>query len=234
MPKYRLLSPYGKAPYVDKKSTPAPQLNQEFDDLHQAQKAADGLRQYGYIVYDDEGNAAYNPCGTLLAAKILYHAKINADHARDEGYKYGDASANPALDKTEKVVSCDRFTAWTLYDAGVNTDNQPPTKGYTMYTTNNFEQFLIQQNFTKITDKSEVQAGDIMFTGYSFNIPVPDDWKASPKHTFICAGKATRDNYYRYDAGSDQRLQSTQPSVEVLSYTDNVFRYAYRVPKETE
>ena len=82
--------------------------------------------------------------------------------------------------------------------------------------------------FEKITDESEVKAGDIIFVGNSQNIPVPEYLKDYPRHVFICAGHASRNNFYRYDAGSDKRLQSTQPSVEPLSTSGSEFRFAYR------
>ena len=200
----------------------------EYTTLEEAKNAADDNAQFGYVVYDSEGNLAYNPCPTLAAAKILYHAKINADSMRDDKYKYGDASVNPALDKTEKIVSCDRFVGWTLYDAGFYTKRQPSTKGFTLYTTNPIENLLKNLKFEKITEEADVKAGDIIFVGNSQNIPVPEYLKDYPRHVFICAGHASRNNFYRYDAGSDKRLQSTQPSVEPLSTSGSEFRFAYR------
>ena len=200
----------------------------EYTTLEEAKSTADDNAQLGYVVFDSEGNLAYNPCTTFAAAKILYHAKINADIMRDDKYKYGDASVNPALDKTEKIVSCDRFVGWTLYDAGFYTKRQPSTKGFTLYTTNPIENLLKNLKFEKITDESEVKAGDIIFVGNSQNIPVPEYLKDYPKHVFICAGPAQRGDFYRYDAGSDKRLQSTQPSKEPLSSSGAEFRFAYR------
>lgn len=225
---YSLLSPYGKEPYIDPENADdrdySP-LKKTFKDLESAKAAADKLAQYGYVVYDSEGKSVYNPNTSLMAAKILYQAKINADYMRDNGYTYGDAAVNPALDKTERVVSCDRFVGWVLYDIGVNKKRQPETKGYTLYTTNNLEDMLQAYGFEKITDEKDVRAGDIIFVGNSQNIPVPADWKDYPKHVFICASEGAR--AYRYDAGSNTRIQSTQPSFEALSSTGE-FRFAYR------
>ncbi len=215
---------YIRSPYNDEKT----QQGDEYTALNDAKTAADGMAQLGYVVFDSEGNLVYNPCPTLAAAKILFHAKSVADYIRDNNYKYGDANVNPALDKTEKIVSCDRFVGWALYDAGFYTNRQPSTKGFTLYTTNPIENVLKNLRFEKITDESEVKAGDIIFVGNSQNIPVPEYLKDYPKHVFICAGPAARNNFYRYDAGSDKRLQSTQPSVEPLSSSGAEFRFAYR------
>lgn len=213
-----------RSPYNNEET----QQGGEYTALDEAKSAADDMAQLGYVVFDSEGNLAYNPCPTFSAAKILYHAKINADSMRDDKYKYGDASVNPALDKTEKLVSCDRFVGWTLYDAGFCKNRQPSTKGFTLYTTNPIENLLKNLKFEKITDEAEVKAGDIIFVGNSQKIPVPEYLKDYPKHVFICAGPASRNNFYRYDAGSDKRLQSTQPSAEPLSTSGAEFRFAYR------
>ena len=218
------LTYYIRSPY----NTEETQQGSEYTALADAKAAADDIAQLGYVVFDSDGNIAYNPCPSLSAAKILYHAKINADSMRDNKYKYGDASVNPALDKTEKIVSCDRFVGWTLYDAGFCKNRQPSTKGFTLYTTNPIENLLKNLKFEKITDESEVKAGDIIFVGNSQNIPVPEYLKDYPKHVFICAGPAQRGDFYRYDAGSDKRLQSTQPSKEPLSSSGAEFRFAYR------
>lgn len=225
---YRILSPYGKEPYTDAKGKNDRELSplkKTYGDIDSAKAAVDKLLHYGFVVYDSQGNIAYNPCPTLKASKILYHAKINADYMRDNGYKYGDASKNPALDKTERIVSCDRFVGWTLYDAGVNTKRQPTTKGYPLYGGGNLESLLKNYGFTKITDVNDVKPGDIIFVGDSQTLAVPADWKSYPRHVFISAGEGERS--YRYDAGSDQRIQSTQPSFENIA-SSGAFRFAYR------
>lgn len=203
-----------------------------FETFNEGKAEVDKLAQYGRVLYSSEGEIVYNPCPTLTAAKILHHAKINADCARDNGYKYGDAALNPALDKTEKIVSCDRYVGWVLYDAGLKPARVPSTKGHTLYTTNNLEEFLKELNFEKIRSEDSVKAGDIVFVGNSQTLPVPGNFKDYPRHVFICAGKDGRRNYFRYDAGLDTRLQSTQPSSEPLSKTGAEFRFAYRAPAD--
>lgn len=219
------LTYFVRSPYNDEDT----QKGDTFTDLEKAKSIADDNARFGCVVFDNEGNIVYNPNPSLAASKILHHAKLDADYMRDKGYKYGDASENPALNKREKVVSCDRFVGWVLYDAGFNKNRQPSTKGYTLYTTNNLEDLLKDLGFEKITDKNDVEAGDIVFVGTSYHLAVPEAWKSYPKHVFICAGReGRRGDHYRYDAGSDARIQSTQPSLEPLSTSGAEFAFAYR------
>lgn len=212
LPEYSVTCPYNSVVYG------------RYSSLEAAKAQAIGY--LGYVVRNQQGTIVYNPNPSYGAAKILYHAKLNADYARLNGYRYGDASVNPALDKTEKVVSCDRFVGWTLYDAGYNRNGQPATKGYTLY--GPLENLLISLGFEKHTNLADVQPGDIIFVGYSYNLAVPSNYKSYPCHVFIAASAYNGGSSYRYDAGSNSRLQSVQPSYEPLSYTDNVFRFAYR------
>ncbi len=107
-------------------------LPKGYADLTEAKRAADEKSVYGYCVCDETGQGVWSPVGSFVASHILHHAKAVADHMRIHGYKYGDADKNPALDKDsespEKIVSCDRFCGWVLYEAGY-TAHQPVTKG---------------------------------------------------------------------------------------------------------
>ena len=48
----------------------------------------------------------------------------------------------------------------------------------------------------------------------------------------VLTGKKLEDKFYRYDAGSDKRIQSVQPSIEILEHPNKGFRFAYRAPEE--
>lgn len=214
LPQFLVTCPYNQVVYG------------RYSTFDEAKAAAKGY--LGYLVYDLSGTLLYNPCPSISVAKILYHAKLNADYMRVNGYTYGDADVNPALDKTEKVVSCDRFVGWTLYDAGYNRNNQPATKGYTLY--GPLENLLISLGFQKHTNLADVRAGDIIFVGYSYNLAVPSNYKSYPCHVFIAASNYDGGNSYRYDGGSPVRINSVQPSYEPLSYPNTQFRFAYRAP----
>lgn len=214
-------------------------LNDALESLEEAKRAADEKAAYGYCVCDEAGEGVYSPVGSYVASHILYHAKCVADHMRVHGYTYGDADQNPALDKEsenpEKLVSCDRFCGWTLYEAGY-TAHQPKTKGLPLYFSPNLEEFLIKSGFTRIDNAEDVRPGDLIFEGNShhFGPELPDKYRDYPRHVFINAGPAENGLFYRYDAGSDQRIQSVQPMVEQIFKPEQgrPFRFAYRAPEK--
>ncbi len=214
-------------------------LPHAYDDLNAAKTAADEKSVYGYCVCDESGEGVYSPAGSFVASHILHHAKCVADHMRVNGYKYGDADKNPALDKDsenpEKLVSCDRFCGWVLYEAGY-TAHQPVTKGLPLYFPPNLEEFLVKYGFTRIEDPDEVRPGDLIFEGDShhFGPALPDKYRDYPRHVFINAGSAENGLFHRYDAGSDTRIQSVQPMIEQIFKPEQgrPFRFAYRAPEK--
>ena len=194
--------------------------------LDEAKSVANSKVHYGYVVFDSTGKFVYTPATSLTASKIIWKAKVDADYIRDKGWTYGDAKKNPYLDKSEKVVSCDRFVGWVLGDVGF-TSGQPSTSGLNLVA---LEQFMINNGFTKITDVTKIEAGDIVYVGH-FSAPGTASYNI-PRHVFISASsyKSGNGTTYRYDAGSNSRIQSTQPSREPLVHEGDVFRYAYRAP----
>jgi beta-N-acetylglucosaminidase len=208
-----------------------------FESLASAQSVAMSKVQLGYVVYDSNGKFVYTPATSLNASKILWEAKIVADYQRDNQWKYGDASVNPFYDKSQKIVSCDRYVGWVLGNAGY-INGQPATRGLPLPGHNldlnygSLETFLKLNGFTKITNMSEVKAGDIVFVGYCTNHTyLAPQYRSYPQHVFIAASNySSNGQTYRYDAGSDARIRSTQPSYEPLNYSSNPFRFAYRAP----
>lgn len=209
-----------------------------YTDLATAKSVAESKIQYGYVVYDSTGKFTYSPATSLNASKILWEAKKVADYQRDNSWTYGNASKNPYYDKSEKIVSCDRFVGWALGNAGY-INGQPSKGGLSLYGLKIdmgegcLETVLKQNGFTKITDINKIEAGDIIFVGYSTaHTTLNAEMRQYPQHVFIAAsgyldgGGQT----YRYDAGSTARIRSTQPSYEPLSYSGNPFRFAYRAP----
>ncbi len=206
-----------------------------FEKLEDAKLAADAQAVYGYCVCNETGKGIYSPIGSFVASHILYHAKSVADHMRLHGYKYGDADKNPALDKNsdnpEKIVSCDRFCGWVLYEAGY-TAHQPVTKGLPLYFPPTLQGFLELSGFTRVDNPDEVRPGDLIFEGDSHYMApaLPEQYRDNPRHVFINAGPAKNGLYYRYDAGSDTRIQSVQPMIEQIFKPERgrPFRFAYR------
>ena len=216
-------------------------LPEGYADLNAAKVAADGKAVYGYCVCDESGEGVYSPVGSYVASHILWHAKEVADYMRIHEYTYGDADQNPALDKNsetpEKLVSCDRFCGWVLCEAGY-VAHQPSRKGLPLYFSPNLEEFLIKHGFARIDNAEDVRPGDLIFEGNShhFGPELPDKYRDYPRHVFINAGPAENGLFYRYDAGSDQRIQSVQPMIERLSKPEQgrPFRFAYRAPAPEE
>ncbi len=212
-------------------------LTAVFERLDDAKRAADEKAVCGYCVCDENGEAIYSPVGSFVASHILYHAKDVADYMRLHGYRYGDADRNPALDKDsenpEKLVSCDRFCGWVLYEAGY-TAHQPGRKGLPLHFSPNLEEFLIKYGFTRIENPDDVRPGDLIFEGDSHYMApaLPEQYRHIPRHVFINAGPAENGLCYRYDAGSDMRIQSVQPMVEPIFKPEQgrPFRFAYRAP----
>ena len=216
-------------------------LPEGYTELSAAKAAADERAVYGYCVCDEGGEGVYSPVGSFTASHILWHAKDVADYMRIHGYTYGDADKNPALDKhsetPERLVSCDRFCGWVLCEAGF-VRHQPLTKGLPLYFSPNLEEFLVASGFTRIEDAAEVRPGDLIFEGESHHMApaLPERYRTYPRHVFINAGPAENGLFYRYDAGSDLRIQSVQPMIERLSKPEEGrhFRFAYRAPDVKE
>lgn len=145
--------------------------------------------------------------------KILKVCKKVADYVRENKYKYGDASINPCMDKSVKVISCDRYVDWVLYDLGWK--DQPKESGPVV---SNLYTYLDKWGFTKITSESDLNPGDIIFQGTGSN----------PVHTYII-GKYHDDQkmWERYDCGSDDRITGNKQSPNVEPICD--FMYAYRM-----
>lgn len=171
------------------------------------------------------------------AQAILTQAKWVADFCRNNGFTYGSTSYNPALNNSERLVSCDRFVGWVLYRAGY-TAYQPSTIGLNIYGHNydagtySLEWFCKAHGFTKITNINDVKAGDVIFVGDSQeHVSLSAAMRNYPDHVFIAASNYGADGCtYRYDAGSTARLVSVQPSYEALSKPGKEFRFAYRAP----
>lgn len=193
----------------------------EYDTLEEAKEQADELARYGYQVYLDDGNVVYTTYSELVA-DILSAGKKITDYVREEGFKYGHAPLNPAINHDAKIVSCDRFVNWALYDAGYT--DQPEDNGIYVYDRrkddHDFETWFKKHDFIKITDVEDLQAGDLVFVFPKMS-GVGDMYGA---HTFLYAGHDSGDNHFRYDCGSDRRIQSEQPFSEPI--VD--FFFAYR------
>ncbi len=185
------------------------------DDFSEARALADANRMYGAIVTDELGKLLYAPDGEI-AATILHNGKIVCDYIRDNAFVYGHAPINPAFNHDARIVSCDRLVDWILFKSGIM---DQPVKHGKCCSGPPLTNWCISHGFKKIETVEELEPGDVVF--------VRPSEQGHPLHVFIHAGRSAEEGmYYRYDAGSNVRIRSTQPSCEVI----NDFMYGYRAP----
>ncbi len=187
-----------------------------YQSLESAKKLCDRMAVQGYRVVSSTGEVVYAPY-TELQCDILRECKWVTDYVRENNFKYGDASINPAISHRDKKVSCDRLVCWVMYRVGFT--DQPRTQGVVVSA---MASWCERNGFERIDRVEDLQPGDIVLV----------NWNGSyPAHTFIYAGTSnTAGQYYRYDCGSNARIQSVQPSCEPISG----FWRAYRAPELTE
>lgn len=204
--------------YQNKRDTADAGVREVFstEDLEAAKALCDSEKQYGYRVADADGRVVYAPY-TLLQCDILREAKAVTDYARANGFAYGDAPINPAIDHRAKKVSCDRLVCWTLYRAGFT--DQPFTQGVVVSAMHTWAE---KNGFPEITDKAALEPGDIVLVR-------PNGSGTYALHTFLYAGETDEAGiFYRYDHGSDARIRSVQPNAQPLELDGAPFWRAYR------
>lgn len=141
---------------------------------------------------------------------LMNAAKSILSEMKDKNFAYGTPENIPPKDN-EKVISSDGFVAWALYKTGYV---DQPENGLTVGDSGDFIDYCESKGFKRIDDESEVQAGDIVFTGQ-----LDEDGKKA-SGVFICAGEGKR---YECTSGSD--IAAEQP----LSRGMGNFMCAYRV-----
>jgi len=190
--------------------------------LADARQLADEKAVYGYRVYDNHDNMVYCTY-TELQADILREAKWVTDYVRENNFKYGDAPINPAYNHDAKLISCDRLVDWVLYRVGFTdqVERQGMVVSFAYDAERDLPLWCEAQGFIRIEDPTQLQAGDIVFV----HPHTSSTGKIYPGHTFVFAGfSGNTTESYRYDCGSDARIQSVQPFYEPLIN----FMFAYR------
>lgn len=192
----------------------------------------------GYALYSDTGRLAYSQ-NSEFVTRFLAEAKAIADYCKANNFSYGSSSKNPAMDCSEKIISCDRFVGWVLYNCGFT--DQPADGGMYVYGNSSNRDhhlglFLEKYGWKKITNSNDIQAGDIVFVN-----PTTANGEVYGAHVFICAGKYKDNLYYRYDMGSVYRARctaqysaynSTNPYISGVSvsgqpFAEAITNYAY-------
>lgn len=165
-------------------------------------------RVHWAYVYYEQFKGTFSPSEDVnsegLVQAFLEEAQKVADYVKENEFNYGNAQINPAIDDSEKLVSCDRYVGWVLYNMGFT--DQPEKQGLTVHV---LRDYCLDKGWEEINSVNELQAGDIVFSEY----------RGDPYgHTFICAGPADRDGYWiRYDCGSQERIRSQQPFTEPIN-----------------
>ena len=179
-------------------------------------KASNGDKWY-YILYNNKHgfvNASYittTEPQKLTVTKFLKEAKNVMNTARKNKYKYGDSRALPPC--SDGLISCDRLIARTLWNLGYTDQRQG---GETCGTLDNY---LKQHGFIRSTNEKDIKKGSILLVKHAGLNYI--------SHAFICV-KFNGETFVtdRYDAGSDERIQTQQPLKNVnWGYTKKVIIY---------
>lgn len=165
-----------------------------------------GIDCFCYIDYEDNMNASQ----LINATKAVYEMAHNGH------YRYGDSHATPPC--SDGIISCDRLIARALWNLGFQSQ---PAGGITVL---NMENFLTSWGFKKITDISSLKAGDIVLFRNQLTTPNAN-W-----HTFLLTKFNAPNDIWKYDMGSQQRIESAQPFHTILNEWggNRVFYCAFR------
>lgn len=124
----------------------------------------------------------------------------------EDGFTYGNPPIAPWWCPEKKWICCDRFIGWLLFLQGINAGNRDAA---------GLKDWL-PTFCEKITDPSEVRAGDIVFT-------------RNYEHVFLCAGANKR-----YDCGRKERirLEGDYEGYKEQPFTEPIedFSGAFRLP----
>ena len=148
------------------------------------------------------------------AQQILEEAKKVKEQFCAENWTYHQGNSIP-LSSRNKYVDCSSFVCQVLYNCGFTdlAGHQKTCSGGTL------PKYCEQKGWTKIENKSELQPGDIIFTG--------TNGSGNPTHTFIYITDSTS-----YDCGSTRKIQGSV--VNSYNFSSYEFRFAYRVAESSK
>ena len=141
--------------------------------------------------------------------------------AHDGKYVYDDSQTLPPC--ADHKISCERLPYCALYKLGM-TDQR---KGGEVISTS--IAWNESHGFKKIINKNQLQGGDIVYVDDERHNNIPD-WKW---HVFVLVSYDSATGMcYKYDTGSNPRIQAVQPfHVKLEEWGDaKRFRFAYRPP----
>ena len=163
------------------------------------------------------------PGNLLEAAQKLHDAQRDWQYTTDYKRKYGNGGLvykdiEGSLNNPKKATCCSTYVSQVLYIAGYFTEAEMNKIGYNYQVELN--KLLKRSGWEKITDASQLQAGDIVFLDKSGD-------EHNPNHVQIYAG-----NDMWYNAGNTKDIQGTSPVKRTnwVSYGGWNKWWAYRPP----
>lgn len=161
-------------------------------------------------VLDKYVKAAKDSKINVTAKQFLNNAKKIAQQNKNNNFSYGNAKCLPSVYSKDKITSCDRYVDQVLFASGLKDVGNRRVEG--------LKKYLSDKKATKVTNKANLKAGDIVFLS---------------NHIFIVGNKKSDTTYERYDSGSTDRIRltgayanyKTQPFVEGI----DDFAFAYRL-----
>ena len=222
----------------------AERRNQEILDLIYSlflQEMEDGL----HTIKELEQIMMGTPEAVITMAEFLKQQQTDWLYTSDYSDLHGDGGLvyediEKSLNNPKKATCCSTYVAQALYLAGYFTEDQMNGKdenyekdfGYNYQV--HLQQMLKHNEWEKITDESELKAGDVVFTGKS-------KYKG-PEHVQIYAG-----DYEWYNAGNTEDIQTLGKTVkknndgeelrtmkDILKHESRTYWVAYRPPNLVE
>ena len=171
------------------------------------------------INVSDGSKTKENTNMSISAMDLRSACSAVCNEARTGGWTYGNSTATPPC--SDKIISCDRMIARALYNLGYTSQ---PKGGITVL---NMESYLTKWGFSKITDASKLAHGDIVLMKANGTSSPTAAW-----HTFLCDQFWGTDRIWKYDCGSQTRIQTSQPyqNVPLNEWSNKTFYCGFRVP----
>lgn len=164
----------------------------------QSQRVQDLRTSYGENYYNKFGARQMS----INRNDFLNAVDAVAKQAKAKHWRYGNSQSTVPCD--DGYISCDRLVSRVLYKY-FNVKNQHAGG----WNTRELSQHLPNLGFTKITDQSKLQGGDIVMIGHR--------GKNDPTyHTFVLAEYNPSNGICKkYDMGDQWRIDSNQPFVDI-------------------
>ena len=150
--------------------------------------------------------------------------------AHNSHYRYGDSHAMPPC--SDGVISCDRLIARALWDLGYH--DQPYKNGSTCgMTVCDMDTYLLEKGWRKVLKTMYLTHGDVVLMSPTSKTPTQGSKIDASWHTFLIDQFYSKNKIWKYDTGSQQKIQQNQPFINVPLNEWGIsksFYAAYRCP----